>query len=38
MIEPISRGVLDTRLRGYDSGVWASSFRNSHSTQDSVPI
>ena len=22
MIEPISRGVLDTRLRGYDDPLW----------------
>jgi hypothetical protein len=38
MIEPMSRGVLDTRLRGYDSCVWASSFRLSHSTQDRIPL
>ena len=24
VIEPISRGVLDTRLRGYDAVVWRS--------------
>ena len=24
MIEPISRGVLDTRMRGYDELVWGA--------------
>ena len=49
MIESISRGVLDTRLRGYDdwcvggtSGTTNANPTNtphaSHSTQDRVPI
>jgi len=25
MIEPIGRGVLDTRLRGYDGCVWVGA-------------
>ena len=49
MIESRSRGVLDTRMRGYDDwcvGVHLrttnatppTSSRPSHSTQDSIPI
>ena len=38
MIEPISRGVLDTRLRGYDDGMWNTALSSviARSTRDDL--
>ena len=35
MIESIGRGVLDTRIRGYDDCLWGNALR--FSTRDFLP-